>query len=536
MNKIAFALALGGLLLVPRAMPAGETALGDAGHSLRFVSALHVLNPEGQPFEVWFQRMLFPQPQMYGNPLRVTVTAPDGDVLLTEDLPPTVENAPVPVTVPAAGRGVYRIGVDGGGSYWHCRVSLPRAVVEVAEPGAAADDHARPVFTPMVPRRWWFWVPADALRFTVRAKRLGFMSQREDYGLTVCSPRGQRMAVLWGQPNPGAPAIEERTILVEPGSAGRFWSLEIRLGDSHTFSDVNVSLEGVPPYLAPSPEAWFDPGTGKPAPVVVYDDAQFMQFARNEAARNRNVVNWSPCPSLGDPDGCEIPAPARFALWNPDGRELLFKIGTYITRPQPDTARVTFSRADGATLFEKRVMLATLHDVKTGWPDERLLTGREPVFVRVEDAEHFIAFTYPATPLVLIASEVDGWNRFGVEVGTARNWYFFVSPGTRTFAVRMDTGAAADVADLEINAPDRTMAKLYGTTGETLVHVPPDQSGKIWHFRLDVGAATRFETVGPRPRHTTIRLTLDLRGVPGYLSPTWEQWFDPASPVPPHAR
>ena len=31
-------------------------------------------------------------------------------------------------------------------------------------------------------------------------------------------------------------------------------------------------------------------------------------------------------------------------------------------------------------------------------------------------------------------------------------------------------------------------------------------------------------------------MTLELKGVPGYLAPTWEQWFDPDAPRPAGAR
>lgn len=531
---LAIAAALSLAAVMPRLH--AEVELGDDGHYLRFMPALHVLNLEGDAFDLSFRRLLFPDTRMYSSPLRIRVYGPDGQAIVEEVVPMTAENEFAPVRIPGAGQGTYRVTVNSGGGYWHCRSSLPHGVIDVTEPGADADDHLRAVFNPMAPRRWWFWVPADTLRFTVRAKRVGFMSQREDYGLTVFSPRGQRMVVLWGQPNPGDPPMDERTILVEPGSAGRFWSIEVRLGDSHTFSDVNVSLEGVPPYLAPSPEAWFDPDSGATAPVQLYDESQFMQFARNEDARNRNVEHWSPCPSLGDPDGCEIPAPARVAIWNPENRELLFKIGTYITRPEPDRASVTMTRADGRTIYDRRVVLETLHDRRTGWPTEQLQTGSDPVFIDVDDAEHFIAFTYPATPAVLVGRQADGWNRFAIEAGTARNWYFFVPPGTRYFDVRAATREETDVIAAEINTPDRTIATIYGRRGEVTVQVPPGQDGRIWHVRLDVGSATRFETVGSRPRHTTIILDLDLRGVPGYLAPTWEQWFDPANPVPPAMR
>ena len=52
--------------------------------------------------------------------------------------------------------------------------------------------------------------------------------------------------------------------------------------------------------------------------------------------------------------------------------------------------------------------------------------------------------------------------------------------------------------------------------------------GKLWHLRPSVGSATRLITTGGEDnRHLGIQLRLDLRGVPPYLAPTREQWFDP---------
>ena len=63
--------------------------------------------------------------------------------------------------------------------------------------------------------------------------------------------------------------------------------------------------------------------------------------------------------------------------------------------------------------------------------------------------------------------------------------------------------------------------------------VPPGLDGKIWYLRPDVGSATHMVTTGGVPyRYLEMRLTVELKGVPGYLAPTWEQWFDPAKPRP----
>jgi hypothetical protein len=63
------------------------------------------------------------------------------------------------------------------------------------------------------------------------------------------------------------------------------------------------------------------------------------------------------------------------------------------------------------------------------------------------------------------------------------------------------------------------------------VRVPEGLDGKVWFLRPDVGSATRMPPGTPEaPRYLDVSLTVDIRGVPGFLAPTWEQWFDPARP------
>jgi len=83
-----------------------------------------------------------------------------------------------------------------------------------------------------VPRRWWFWVPPGTKSFTARTQWIqNYQSQREDWGITIFSPRGQRVRTLWGDldMDRGRPfnTPQSRTasaiVNVEPGAAGRFW-------------------------------------------------------------------------------------------------------------------------------------------------------------------------------------------------------------------------------------------------------------------------------------------------------------------------
>ena len=82
-------------------------------------------------------------------------------------------------------------------------------------------------------------------------------------------------------------------------------------------------------------------------------------------------------------------------------------------------------------------------------------------------------------------------------------------------------------------APDRCVELIYANEATRTVAVPEGLDGKMWYLRTDVGSASRFVTAeGPEYRYAGIYLTIDLKGVPGYLAPTWEQWFDPTAPRP----
>jgi len=477
-----------------------------------------------------------------------------------------VDDATVHLAVPAGTPGVYRLHTTN--NVW-IESSLDQSVVWTGIPGRHLMDDERLedpetgkkrkphhyekqgqlVFQASVPRRWWFYVPADVTEFSARAMRADrCMSQREDWGYFVITPRGQRIRALWGQP-PHVPRKEWRQeqsvqVEVEPGNGGRFWCLEVSLADSHQYSNINIALDGVPPFLARSPEEWFDPRTGERPPITVYDDTPFMQSARTPMLAERwpHLEHFSPTPSLGDPDGVEVLGDARYALWNPEGRELGWRIGTYLPRSGTNeedlpTAEVRIAAPDGSAVVEETVPLAHLHN-KHGSPTHRL-PGQPGVYtVEVTGAERWMSFTYPATPLVLVGEDADdGWRRFRFTACAPRNWYFHVPPGTEAFDLRFDADIDSDVLHLEVCAPDRTMALLYANADAQTVQVPEGHDGKIWYLRPSVGSASRMVTQGGGDyRYQDLPFTLELKGVPGYLAPTWEQWFDPEDPRPADRR
>lgn len=547
---------LGGLLLLsllPHAVPA-DTALGDAGHFLRYVPKMHLLNPDGRAFTLTLHLMRWPVPQWNRGEIHCRLTAPDGTVLL--DGPTVVEGAAHTFEVPAGPKGVYLFEMNlpvkhpAGGPDFFVESSLDRSVVWTGDPAAHAVLGRWLLLQCSVPRRWWFWVPRDTRSFTVRTQWVHmYQSQREDWGITVFSPRGQRVRALWGdlghdEAHGGEPAARSQVVRVpvEPGASGRFWCVEVRFADSHNYSKISLALDGVPPYLARSPEEWFNPETGAPPAIDPYDPDPFMQFARTPGnAAWPHLQHFSPCPALGDPDGAEIRGDAEFALWNPEDRPLLFKVGSYLPRdmgsPEPKRAHVVVTGADGQTVADRQDPIEHLHG-DHGAPAPLPATGKGAARVRVSGVERWFAFTYPATPLVLLGQDAgDGWSRFRLEVGTARNWYFHVPRGTHAFQVRAAVQHDTDLLSLEVNAPDRTLAMVYGRQGLCDVAVPPGLDGKTWHLRVDIGSGTVMRTDGgPESRYLGLYTTLELKGVPGLLAPTWEQWFDPQTPAAPFAR
>jgi len=519
----------------------GGTALGDWGHFLSFAPKIHLNNPDGKPFTLTIHLMRWTFPGHWNvDAVPLRLTGPGKKVILEGTF--RVEGTGRQFDVPAGAKGVYLLEAntrEGGRPQWvnfWVESSLDQSVVWTGDPRGHAIEGRRLVTQCSVPRRYWFWVPPRTSEFTCRAQYADrYMSQREDWGITIFSPRGQRIRRLWGE-TPREAGYQDMVarVPVEPGAAGRFWSVEIRHADSHNYSNINFSLEGVPPYLARSPEEWFNPATGKAPGIDPYDHSKFMQESRDKKVK---LQHWSPCPSLGDPDGVQVRGKGRLALWNPHNRELTLGLGNYLPRgglaeAVPASVKITAPR--GKALFDGKVLLKHRKDGLQSIP----AAGKGVYRVAVSGIERWYAYTYPATPLVWVGDDAgDGWRRFRFEVGTARNWCFFVPRGTKSFAVRAAAQHETDVMHVEINAPDRTMAMIYNRKGERTIQAPNGLDGKIWHLRTDIGSSTRMVThPGRQTRYLGIYLTLDLKGVPGYLAPTWEQWFDPDRPVAPAHR
>ncbi len=538
-----------------------DTAIGDGGHFLRYATKIYLQNPDGRAFTLTLHLFRWPVSQWNPHEVALRVIDPAGKTVL--DGNSTIDADQRTFEIPAGSKGSYVVEVNlaspksPSGPDFYIESSLNRSVAWTGQPTEQAVRGRWFIVQCSVPRRYWFWVPSGTKSFTCRTQSIqNYQSQREDWGITIFSPRGQRMRTLWGdldwskgyynEPNGPFSTTESRImstkVNVEPGAGGRFWCVEIRFADSHNYSKISFSLDGVPPYLARSPEEWFNPEGGVSPVPNLYDNDAFMQFARSRLEDGwAYLENCSPCPSLGDPDGAEVRGDATFALWNPENRLLKFRVGSYLPRDMganaPQKAGVKITGAGGNVIVDRQDPLEHLHG-EHGAPEALPLTGSGVARVQISGVERWFAFTYPATPLVLIGKEIEaGWSRFTFEVGTARNWYFWVPRGTKEFTVRAAVQHEGDVMNLAINAPDRTLAIIYDRAGEKTVRVPSGLDGKIWHIRADIGSATVMQTSGGSDsRYLGLYLTLDLKGVPGYLSPTWEQWFDPSHPKLPMDR
>ncbi len=555
-------LLLSGLLSLSGALqakpkPEYRTALGDWGHFLSFSSIIYVNNPKGKNFRFALHQQMWVMLKWSPKSLEVRITGPDGTVVFDRDVAFSGHTAAADVK--AKGKGVYKIelapvkpGQFAGANVWF-ECSLPQSVIMAAaprpdpatgklriEPSSAPRRHL--YVQPSVPRRWWFWVPKGTKEFRCQAIRGGrHMSQREDWGIFIFSPRGQRTTALWGQPpvkhgRQDYEQVQTRRIQIEAGAAGRFWYVEIALGDAHNYSNINFGLEGVPPYLARSPEEWFDPETGKQAAVELYDDAKFMQAARDKAGL---FQHWCPCPALGDPDGNMPRGDSRLALWNPENRELRFMVGDYLPRKvrgKVPAGNMKVRTSKGKILYQERSEVIHFHGDEMDKLRKFPRSVKGLCTVDLTGLKRFMFFTYPATPIMLVPQQVKGWRRHQLESATARNYYFLVPKKTKSFEVRARAHYDSDVIDLEVNAPDRIMARLYSREGTLEIKVPEGLDNKLWHLRLNVGSATRMITQPQSPRYLSMIVTLELKGVPGFLAPTWEQWFDPKKPLHPLRR
>ena len=527
-------------LLATRAGAA--SALGDAGHFIVLTPDMYANNPTGAAFTVTLHRHVWPADWANNGDYRVWVWGPDGKEVAAGTIPNGQEQ--VLLRVPAGLKGVYKITMKPGGyglAWVECSLGQ---LVGACGPWDGDPDakgihehfYRNFIIHAMVPRRWYFYVPAGTKTFDVKTNILPFMSHREDYGYFVVSPRGQRVAAFFGGrslraelPPTGEP--REQTIEVDEGCAGRFWSLWVVNGDSHTFSDLQLLLRGVPPFLAPTPEQWFDPTTGQAPIKLVYDDSP-VRLRDQPGAPSRDKYLWTPATFLGDEDYNGWRGAQTLYLWNPENRPVDLGVSCYIADNKarfPVHYRVVGPK--GTVALERDDEFGHCASSRVAIPPQG-----NGVYKLEVTADHWFPWSEPTTPIVIAGKPIAGGARFELETGIARHWFFQVPKGTRTFAVAAAVKDPNHVLLLEVHAPDRQLEVLQvrgGADARVTVTVPPGLDGTIWFLRTEIGSATRYLSGPGNPQQVRIDADIDLLGVPGYLAPTWEQWFDPKTSAAP---
>ena len=538
------------LLCLPTAMgraqdPTSRSWLGDAGHFIQTSPRMYANNPDGKAFTVTVHRHVWKTAGDWANrgDYAIRILGPDRNVRAEGSVPSG--KGSVTLQIPAGARGVHEIEVKTSGySLTWVETSLTK-LVAAGEPFETAGK--RPFQLHVVaPRRWYFYVPKGVRSFQIRHEIQTGQTHREDFGFFVVSPRGQRVEAVFGGkslemsptsgtrsgfPKPLRPVPVTRTIEVDPGTVGRFWSLWLTSGDSHNYSDLRLQFDGVPPYLAASPEQWFDPQTGQAAPTMVYDDT-LIRHPDTVDAQGKMRPPYpryfcTPTPFLGDEDYNGWRGPHTVWLSNPENRKVELGVQTYLAPPedqdQPVAIRVTGpgSRA----LIERALPLGKSVEIPSAGAG---------VYRAECDGRRWFPWTQPAPPIVIQGQPTeDGGRRFALETGIPRHWFFKVPAGTEQFRIAAEVLDPNHVLRIEVQAPDRIQEELSvrgGARQEITVKVKPSLADRIWFLRTEVGSASRFPSGAGDPRQLNINVDFELHGVPGFLAPTWEQWFDPTQP------
>ena len=513
--------------------------LGDAGHFISSFRAIYLNNPEGRAFSFTAHRYMWPT--RWEGDGHVILCGPDGEEVARGEIAGEEECATIEVE--AGQKGVFAARVEGLGYrllWFEC--TLEQMVLDCGDwEQRQGRQETFDMHTVTVPRRWYFFVPEGVNEFQVGCTHGS--AHRQDSGMAVFTPRGQPVAAHYGsRPRANAGSFTDRynmtpgwdidnqhppmhvmNIETDPGSTGRFWSLWLCGGDGHCYSPMQVMLNGVPTYLSSMPEQWFNPQTGNAAPAVVYD------FHIGPSQRTSETF-CAPCPLLGDTD-TGMRGKHTVYLHNPENRPFDFCASGYII---PEDAHLTAQfRASGPQGQELGQDDGEFTHKSPPNPATISVPAVGAGVYRVEvEAARWYGWSEPTMPTVLAGTPTaDGGARFSLMLALGRHWFFGVPAGTTEFRVRVELADSNHALQVEINAPDRIVQILYAQGGdphEVRVSVPNGLAGKVWFLKLSAGSSTRLLGQGAQNRRTVqVDPDIELLGVPGYLAPTWEQWFNP---------
>jgi len=146
-----------------------DTVIGDWGHFILNKPRVFLNNPDGRAFTVTVHVMQWPVTSWNPPTFKVRLTDPVHAIITDGDQ--KLDHAECVIRVPAGAPGAYQLETEGQ-PHW-ISASLDEAVLWTGDP---KKDHVfrerfAPVFQCVVPRTWWFYVPATVTHFSVTAQR-----------------------------------------------------------------------------------------------------------------------------------------------------------------------------------------------------------------------------------------------------------------------------------------------------------------------------------------------------------------------------
>lgn len=204
---------------------------------------IHLLRAGEGPFTIAATRLPYGARPHEEDSGTLEVVAPGGEVVASAQFD-TDEEWSWSQELPAGGpQGTYTVRIhDDMRATWDVTGTGGRRVIELV-PGLSLGGIGS--------GRWALYAPAGVTHFTLTVVDW----HRGQFGALVLAPDGEVLASAHvTQPAEGAGerAVLEVNLPANPDGM----MLDVVL---YTSMDLNVAVEGIPPYLAPSPEAWFDP-------------------------------------------------------------------------------------------------------------------------------------------------------------------------------------------------------------------------------------------------------------------------------------
>lgn len=207
---------------------------------------IHLLREGAGPFTIEATRLPYGARPHAEDTGTIEVVAPGGEVVASAQFD-TDEEWAWSQELPAGGpEGAYTVRIhDDLRATWDVTGTGGKRVIEVV-PGLSLGGIGS--------GRWAMYAPAGVTRFTLTVADW----HRGQFGAMVIDPAGEVLAAAqMVQPAEGAGERAVLAVVLPANPDGTMLDVVLFTG-----MDLDMSVEGIPPYLAPSPEAWFDPRGG----------------------------------------------------------------------------------------------------------------------------------------------------------------------------------------------------------------------------------------------------------------------------------